>query len=109
VEMPTDDVLADWSKIKYDSTPTTGFGQTAEINKEQLIEIGKREAKVISIGGDNYDFKGKTEMTYAEWNAIGGKGIRNSMGSFFERNAGIPKTQEEWDSAPASRWLTKNK
>ena len=106
-EMPTDDVLADWSKTMYDSASTTGFGQTAGINKEQLIEIGKREAKVISIGENNRDFKGKTEMTYAEWNAIRGKGFRSAMGSYFERNAGIPKTKEEWDSTPASRWLTK--
>ena len=105
-KIPTDDEFADWAKKKYeDAGSSAPFGTSAEIDNEQLINIAKRETKVISLGEKrNADFEGKDEITYEEWSSIGYK-----LPGYYSRNPGIPRNISAWDAAPASRWLIKTK
>lgn len=106
-KIPTDDEFADWAKEKYgDADSSAPFGTSAEIDNEQLINIAKRETKVISLGEKrNADFEGKDEITYEEWSSIRGP----KLSGYYRRNPGIPRNISAWDAAPASRWLIKTK
>ncbi|MAN62144.1 MAG: hypothetical protein CMI60_09370 [Parvibaculum sp.] len=105
-KIPTDEAFADWAKEKYgDADSSAPYGMSAEIDNEQLIDIAKRETKVISLGEKpNPYFEGKTEITYEEWSSIGYK-----LPAFYRTNPGIPRNNAAWDAAPASRWIIKTK
>ena len=98
------------SAIQYpnglsDADSSAPYGMSAEIDNEQLIDIAKRETKVISLGEKpNPYFEGKTEITYEEWSSIGYK-----LPAFYRTNPGIPRNNAAWDAAPASRWIIKTK